>query len=167
MISSSSYAAEMEVWNGETVLADPVPYASVSPDYGVGSSNIAIFGPVASKLPYGTNYVYWRNGQYEYCLAYSPDLEFDGSRFTSPEVTILTYTTSTGYNSQATFEVSQDTNFVLSPGSYLVWSDLGDYPTLYERGGEDYAKLACVILCSFALYYLWHHMWSDIRQRYI
>jgi hypothetical protein len=142
--------------------------ANISPSYGVGTSNISIFGPIASKLPYGVHYVYWREGQYEYCLAYSADLVLTGSRFRAASATVVTYTTSTGsYQSQATFTTASDTNFSLDAGNYLVWSDLGDYPTLYERGGEDYAKTACIILASFGLYYLFHHLWADIRQRYL
>lgn len=167
MISSAS-ASQWEVYDGEQAVLDGIePYASIATDYGVGTSNIQIFAPVASKLPYGTNYVYWRAGQYQYCLAYSADMELSGSTFTAPEVTIITYTTSTGYNSQATFTADTDSNFTLNAGNYLVWSDLGDYPILYERGEVDYAKTACIILCSFGLYYLFHHMWADIRQRYL
>lgn len=168
MSFSSSYAAENEVYNGEQEVLDGIePYASIAEDYGVGTSNTAIFGPVASKLPYGTNYVYWRNSQYQYCFAYSADLQLSGTTFSAPDAVVVTYTTSTGYNSQATFTTASESNFILNAGNYLVWSDLGDYPILYERGEVDYAKTACIILCSFGLYYLFHHMWADIRQRYL
>ena len=144
-----------------------VPAANISSSYGVGTSNITIFGPVASKLPYGTHYVYWREDQYTYCFAYSSTISFENGRFSGQDVTVITYETYNSYNSQATFTTAQESSFSLSPGNYLVWSDLGNYPTLYERGGEDYAKTACIILASFGLYYLFHHMWADIRQRYI
>ena len=144
-----------------------VPTSNINSSYGVGTSNISIFGPIASKLPYGTHYVYWREGQYTYCFAYSGTISFENGRFFGQDVTVITYETNNSYNSQATFTTAQESNFTLSPGNYLVWSDLGNYPTLYERGGEDYAKTACIILASFGLYYLWHHMWADIRQRYI
>lgn len=116
---------------------------AVPSDFGVGTSNINIFGPVVSKLPYGTHYVYWREGQYEYRLAYGESLEYDGSRFLGDSVEVVTYRTNTGYGSQATFVYSAESNFTLSPGSYLVWSDLGHYPTLYERGVQDYVETAC------------------------
>lgn len=142
--------------------------AQIDADYGVGTSNINLFGPIASKLPYGTHYVYWREGQYVYCLAHSDTMELNGSRFTADQATIVRYTTYSGYGgAQANLTSSTERNFSLDAGNYLVWSDLGDYPTLYERGAVDYAQTACVILCSFALYYLFHHLWSDIRQRYL
>ncbi len=160
------YVAQEGELNGDFALV-AVPMASIDASYGVGTSNIAIFGPVAAKLPYGTHYVYWREGQYTYKFAYSASLALSGSRFTGSDVAVLTYQTYNSYNSQATFVRSSEASFSLDAGNYLVWSDLGDYPTLYERGGEDYAKTACIILASFGLYYLFHHMWADIRQRYI
>ena len=141
--------------------------ANISTSYGVGTSNISIFGPIASKLPYGVSYVYWRDSQYEYCLAYSDSLVLNGTRFSADTATVVRYNTYSGYETQATFTVSTDANFFLDARNYLVWSDLGDYPTLYERGTEDYAKTACVILASFGLYYLFERLWHSIRQRYL
>lgn len=152
---------------GEEDAAAVMPYAAISPSYSVGTSNIQIFAGVAQKLSYGQHYVYWRESQYVYRLAYGQTLTFNGSTFTGSDIRIVSYNTYTSSGSQTTFTVTVDTAFTLSPGSYLVWSDLGDYPCLYDRRGVDYAKTACVILCSIVLYYLFHHMWSDIRQRYL
>lgn len=144
-----------------------VPLADIDSGYGVGTSNVSIFERIAQKLPYGTHYVYFRQSQYEYVLAYSPDLILQGTAFSAPSVTLLTYSTASGYTSQASFVESTDTSFWLEAGEYLVYSDLGNYPTLYERGGEDYAKTACIILCSFGLFYLMLNVRNSIRQRYI
>lgn len=157
---------EFEGVSDGDVVTVVVPYASISSSYGIGTSNISIFGPIASKLPYGVHYVYYREGQYDYCLAYSSDLVYENGRFTADSATVVTYSTYTSGGGQAHFTVSEERNFSLSPGNYLVWSDLGDYPTLYERGGEDYAKTACVILASFGIYYLFERLWHSIRQRY-
>ncbi len=152
--------------NGEPVTV-VLSAANISTSYGVGTSNISIFGPIASKLPYGVSYVYWRDSQYEYCLAYSDSLVLNGTRFSADTATVVRYNTNSGYQTQATFTVSTDANFFLDARNYLVWSDLGDYPTLYERGTEEYAKTACVILASFGLYYLFERLWHSIRQRYL
>lgn len=151
----------------EVLLADIEPLADISPGYGVGTTNLSIFQGVAKKLPYGVHYVYYRESQYEYCLAYSRDLSLAGSRFTAPTATVVTYYTYTGGNSQPSYSVVEQSGFSLSASSYLVWSDLGDYPSLYERGPEDYAKLACVMLAAMQLFYLWRSLYSSIRQRYI
>lgn len=139
--------------------------ASINNSYGVGTSNISIFGPIASKLPYGVHYVYWRESQYVYKLAYSADLIFEGGRFSADQVTVISYTSSSGYQSQATFTTNTESSFRLDPDDYLVWSDLGDYPTLYERGVVDYAQLSCVILASFGLFALWDRLVACCRGR--
>lgn len=144
---------------------DILPIAEITEGYGVGTSNINIFGPIASKLPYGVHYVYWRESQYVYCLAYGEDLIYENGSFSAEEVTVISYTTSSGYNSQATFDSGSETDFSLDPDNYLVWSDLGDYPTLYERGEVDYAQLACVILASFGLFMLFDRLVSCCRRR--
>ena len=162
-----SFAAAAGEGNDEEILSPLGLAASIDPGYGVGTSNTAIFSGIAQKLPYGCHYVYWRSGQYVYSLAYSEALALSGSRFSADTVTVVSYQTSSGYNSQATFTVSEESDFTLSAGNYLVWSDLGSYPQLYSREGVDYAKTACIILCSFGLYYLFHHLWADIRQRYL
>lgn len=150
-----------------TVLADAEPFASTTAGYGVGTSNVSIFERVAQKLPYGTHYVYWRDSQYEYRLAYSADLTLSGTTFRAPSATVVSYTTNSGYNEQPTWDEWTESNLTVNAGNLLVYSDLGNYPTLYERGVVDYAKTACVILCSFALYYLFHHMWHATRQRFV
>lgn len=174
-------ATDYQVWNGEgevyvmeedtaavmALVGDVgiAPLAAITSNYGVGTSNINIFGPVASKLPYGVHYVYWRDGQYTYRLAYGDDLVLSGSRFTAPEVTVVTYQTNTGTSTQAYFTSVYESNFSLSAGSYLVWSDLGDYPTLYEREVRDYAETACIILCSFGVFYLMRRIWLGFCGR--
>lgn len=141
-----------------------LPAAEITDGYGVGTSNINIFGPIASKLPYGVHYVYWRESQYVYRLAYSDELIYENGEFSADEVTVISYTTSSGYQSQATFSTGTETDFSLDPESYLVWSDLGDYPTLYERGEVDYAQLTCIILASFGLFMLFERLVASCRH---
>lgn len=164
---------EEKVVTGEEVVEyvseDDVAFLSagnISPNYGVGSTNVAIFEGVVSKLPYGVHYVYWRDGQYNYRVAYSRDMVFTGSRFSAPQATIVTYYTYSGTGSQSTFTTTQDSNFSLQAGNYLVWSDLGDYPQLEAgKGVRDYVQTACVILVSFGLFSLFRGLWRSIRGR--
>lgn len=151
----------------EAVSAVPMPLAAISPTYSVGTTNINLFSGVVHKLPYGVHYVYWRESQYVYTIAYGRALELSGSVFKGSDITLVSYNTYTGGSSQSTWTRSMQGSFTLSVGNYLVWSDLGDYPQLVERRTGDYAQTCCVILCSFALYYLFHHLWADIRQRYL
>ena len=128
--------------DGESVVV-AVPYADISPSYGVGTTYVDIFAGLAAKLDYGVHYVYYRESQYEYCFAYSAEMLLDGTVFTAPSVSLVTYDTRRGtYQDQPTYTVSTQSNFRLDTDNYLVWSDLGDYPELYDREVRDYAQLA-------------------------
>lgn len=128
--------------------------AEISDEYSVGTSNNTIFAGVAEKLPFGTHYVYWRESQYVYAMAYGSDLVYDAGTFTGSSVDIVRYTTSSGYQTAPVYDVGTETDFQLSTANRLVYSDLGHYPDLIERGGVTYAVLACFMLGSFAVWAL-------------
>lgn len=135
-------------------LSEVSPLASIDDSYGVGTSNVSIFSGIVRKLPLTVNYVYWRESQYDYCLAYGSGLVLDGTDFTSDVVDVVTYTTSTGYQSQASFTLSTDSNFTLDASDHLVWSNLGHYPAL-EDGRDTVAQtvaISCVI--AFGLFFV-------------
>ena len=134
---------------------------SIDSGYGVGTSNLTLFEGVAGKLSRGEHYVYWRENQYSFVFAYSDNLTLSDGIFSAETVTVVTYTTSSTYSGQATYTVSTEEAFVLDPGDYLVYSDLGNYPQLCgaEKEVKDYVQTVCVILCSFGL------MWVFMRCR--
>lgn len=132
---------------------DAVMATSIAPDYGVGTSNTAIFAGLARKLPYGVNYVYWREGRNTYVFAYGRDLELVGSTFRADSVDIVTYDTNSGYDRQASYVYSSQSNFSLSAHDYLVWSNLGHYPTL-EDGRDTVAETTLFVLVGYGIYYL-------------
>lgn len=131
----------------------PALASSINPDFGVGTSNTAIFAGVARKLPFGVNYLYWRESRYEYCFAYSADLVLSGNTFRSDSIDIITYNTNSTYSEQATFTTSHVSNFSLSADSYLVWSNLGDYPSL-EDGRDIFAETTLFVLAGYGIFYL-------------
>lgn len=138
---------------------------SITTNYGVGTSNINIFGPVAQKLPIGYHYVYWREGQYVYKMAYGKGLSFDGSRFVGDGLEVVTYQTYSGSGSgQASFLVSGEDSFSLSPGNYLVWSDLGHYPDFSERGVKSYVQTAVYFLFVCFAFYLFQRVLHGWRR---
>ena len=92
------------------LLISSVSAYSIDPEYAVGSSNLTIFQGVAESLPYGVHYVYWRNGRYEYCMAYSNTLSVSGSYFTGSDCTVITYYTYSGGGTQATWPRSGEEN---------------------------------------------------------
>lgn len=139
-----------------------VPYAAVTPSYGVGTSNLELFRGVVQKLPYGDHYVYYRESQFDYVLAHSPNLEFVGGSFQSPDIIYVRYNTYYTSGGQPTYRITSGSNFSLSPSSYLVYSDLGDYPSLV---GKDvyYAEALCVGLGVLTLLYFLGRIRSSLR----
>lgn len=127
--------------------------SSIDPELGVGTSNTAIFSGLARKLPFGVNYVYWRAGQYEYVFAYGRDLELSGTTFRANRIDTVTYNTRPGYDRQASFVHGSERNFSLSANDYLVWSNLGHYPTL-EDGRDILAETTLFVLVGYGIFYL-------------
>lgn len=168
LLSTSAAAYENEIYSFEGVVSedvydesldleylpeDAVMATSIAPDYGVGTSNTAIFAGLARKLPYGVNYVYWREGRYTYVFAYGRDLELVGTTFRASSVDIITYDTNSGYDRQASYVHGSQSNFSLSAHDYLVWSNLGHYPTL-EDGRDIVAQTMLFVVVGYGIYYL-------------
>lgn len=137
----------------EYLPENAVMVTSIAPDYGVGTSNTAIFAGLARKLPYGVNYVYWREGRNTYVFAYGRDLELVGTTFRADSVDTVTYDTNSGYDRQASFVHSSQSNFSLSANDYLVWSNLGHYPTL-EDGRDTVAQTTLFVIVGYGIFYL-------------
>lgn len=160
-IEASLYDLEAQVNDLEdeiSLLSDEVSTLSdynAAGDYNLGTTNQAIFSGLVSKVPFGQNYVYWRDGQYSYKFAYG-DLTLEGSEFVSDGiVTICSYDTSgSSYNNYYTWSVFTDSNFSLSAGDRLVYSDLGDYPALGEREVQKYAAVTAYVLFGAVLFIL-------------
>lgn len=168
LLSTSAVAYENDVYSFEEVVSSDVydesvdleyfPEASVmdasiAPDFGVGTSNTAIFAGLARKLPYGVNYVYWREGRYTYVFAYGRDLVLSGATFSADSVDTVTYNTNTGYDLQASYVHGSVSNFSLSANDYLVWSNLGHYPTL-EDGRDTVAQTTLFVVVGYGIFYL-------------
>lgn len=148
--------------NDVTALQDEVSLLSsydASNDYNLGTTNQAIFAGLANKVPFGQHYVFWRDGQYSYKFAYG-DLSLDGIVFSgSGAVTICDYSyTGSSYNNYYTYTVSTDNSFSLSAGQMLVYSDLGNYPEIGERGLLIYGKVTAVLLSGAVLWYLFERL---------
>lgn len=137
----------------ESLPQDAVLASSIPPDYGVGTSNTAIFAGLARKLPYGVNYVYWREDRYTYVFAYGRDLQLVGTTFRADSVDTVTYNTNTGYDRQASYVHGSESNFSLPAHDYLVWSNLGHYPTL-EDGRDTIAETTLFVLVGYGIFYL-------------
>lgn len=129
-------------------LPEAAPLAAVNDSFGVGTSYVSIFSGIARKLPPDVNYVYWREGRYDYCFAYGRDIVLDGSVFSAASsVVVVSYSTNSSYSEQPVFSVGSDSSFRLNASNYLVYSNLGDYPCL-DDGRDSVAQIismSCVV----------------------
>lgn len=106
-------------------------------------------GVVAGKMP-ADSYVFFRGGQYNYTLIVSDNLKHEDGRFVADTFTRFTWTVSSGYNTVPTYDVSIGSAFSLNSGSTMVYSNLGDYPSL-EDGGVIYGQITAVLLAVLLL----------------
>lgn len=99
------------------------------------------FRDLAASLPLGSHYVFYRADRYRYDLAYSKSLTLSGSTWSSPEVQIVRYDT---YNSDNTLTRYSESSFSVGAGSAMVYSDLGEYPRLFE--GVSHREITALLL---------------------
>lgn len=106
-------------------------------------------GVVAGKMP-GDSYVFFRGGQYNYTLIVSDNLKHEGGQFVADTFTRYTWTVNSGYNTVPTYGVTIGSAFSLNSGSTMVYSNLGDFPSL-EDGGVIYGQITAVLLAVLLL----------------
>lgn len=157
--STDTVGQEEVVLSAESVedIAATVAEYDAAEGYNLGTSYLTIFQGMAYKVPFNQHYVYWRNGQYEYCFAYG-DIAYDGT-FTSTEpVTVVSYATTGNYNGTYTWTTSSDSAFSLSVSDQLVYSDLGDFPDLINRKEQKLNATSCYMLVAVALWALFSNL---------
>lgn len=97
----------------------------------ISTSMLEYFSDILVKVSPLKNYVLLRSSQYVYIL-YVGEFSWDGSSFSCASSDAYTITTNSGYNSHYTFNVSTLSDLVIVPGDYLVYSDLGHFPSLRD-----------------------------------
>lgn len=133
------------------LLSKKVFAAEVYPDGNISSSYTTYFQDILNGLPADTTYVYYRSGQYTYAMVVG-NLALSNNVISSSEpVTIYEISTNSGssYNSVYRYYVRSESNFSLNIGSSLVYTNLGDYPVLEERGDifESALLFIFIIFC--------------------
>jgi hypothetical protein len=133
--------------------------SAVVSDYNLGTNNLAIFEGLVEKVPFGHHYVYWRDSDYRYCFAVG-SLTVSNSIFSSSEpVTVYTYERhySSG-DSYYTWSVRTDDAFSLSCGSRLVYSDIGDYPSIAGKEVSKYDAVTAYCAVGVVLFALFDRL---------
>lgn len=128
-------------------------FAYTSYDQGnMSTTYISYFDDIVDGLPINYNYVATRSSQYDYILHASDTLKFADGVFTSENGTTYKITTSSGYNSTYSYKVLTEYNFTLDTNDQMVYSNIGDYPRLDERGSlYEYALIVTAIICCICL----------------
>lgn len=127
---------------------------SVYTEGNMSTTYITYFKDIVAGIKPNDKYIAYRSGQYSYTLAVG-DLSIENDNVTSTGTTTLYVyeTSSSGYNSIYTYNVSEVTDFSLSVADTIVYSNLGGFPLLEERGVTyEYATLyiTCIIgICLF------------------
>lgn len=123
----------------------------------------------ASRVPIslGHEYVFFRDSQYGYTLV-SGDLSYsngvftlagEGKQYNFDAVTGSSYGSVTYY----TYSTSDITNFTLNTNNRLVYSSLGDFPTLHERG-IMYEEVTLFILCVGFVCYIVRSLFAFVLR---
>lgn len=111
----------------------------------ISTSNLTYFEDIISKVSILKDYVLIRNGQYEYSLIVG-DLEYSNNKFTANgSCDVYKLNTGSNYNSYYTYSKTTDSSAVINTNSILVYSNLGDFPELENRG-DKFEILQTVII---------------------
>lgn len=147
-----------------------IPCAAASLYQGTISSTYVEYAKnILAKCPPFEDYVFFRSGQYVYTLVCG-DLELSGDTFTGTgnldQYVITYYSGNSGYSGTSYYTVSGSaiSTFSLDTGSELVYSSLGSYPSLIERG--DFVEtLTLLLLVIIALCLLIRPIYSFVLRR--
>lgn len=118
----------------------------------VSATYLTLFEQILNKN-YHDDYIIFRSGQYSYSMLVG-DIELNGSTFTSDSVKEYTYKSSTtqGYNQQYEFHTLDNQKLNMNVGNYIIYSNLGDYPTVIDKGDNlIYGTFLLFAIC-FVMY---------------
>ena len=152
-VASGSDASGSNADYGIMLLSDHDPYDNGS----ISTSVVTYMSDVIPKLG-NVHYVLFRNGQYDYRLYYSKNLEYDGnSGFSASEAQYIAYD-----SRYYTWSSGLERDFGLRPGSVMVYSDLGPYPML--SSGETSTWLLVALGAVYFLFVLFRSFFSPPKM---
>lgn len=122
----------------------------------LSSTYVSYFRDILSGVNLTDHYVAFRSGQYDYTMI-TGDISFDEQTqvFTLNGVgKEYVFTTSgSSYNSSYDYNYREIDNFSLVNDSDIIYSDLGSFPQLMDRGSK-YEILTTITLCIMCLYFV-------------
>lgn len=145
-VATDSEATPSTASQADRVAIAPMSSYGSPYDGSISSSVLTYFKGMVEKLPPDVHYVLFRSSQYEYRLVYGSGLELSGNRFSGSGMKYITYETR-----YSTMSNGNEGNFSLTVGSYLVYSDLGDYYPVLVEGVKSYEFKALLFVAVVAL----------------
>lgn len=137
---------------GIVCVGTPPALAYSSYDDGnISTSVLAYYEDMQNNIGIDENYVISRVGQYDYIMAVG-DLKFENGSFNCSNARIYEISTGSGYNSTYVFDVRNESQFNLSVGDNIVYSNLGDYPDIIQKGViYDYLQTFTLLIIGICM----------------
>ena len=105
-------------------------------DGNIGTTQLQYFRDIVSNLGINDSYVAARTDRYTYQL-FAGDIKYSNGQFTGSQqgsvITVYSINTDSNSFGSYTYHITTDNNFIFNASNYLVYSNLGDYPSLEER----------------------------------
>ena len=122
-----------------------------SPNDGtISTTYLQYFKDMLVKLPYDTQYVFFRVNDYEYRMVYGDAINLSGNVFSGDDLSYIRYYRTNNY-SVWKLESGYEGSFRLTTNGYLVYSNVGDlYPSM-NGGVYTYAFYACLFVLVLTL----------------
>lgn len=109
---------------------------------------IQYYKDIISGLPITKNYVVFRSGQNEYNMVVGDIVENNGLFTSDSECEVYTFSQrDSSYNGYYQYHTSTIDSFVLDSEDKIVYSDVGGYPELVERGAKFEILSVVLIVC--------------------
>lgn len=119
----------------------------------LSSTYTTYFKDIIAGAKFTDNYVAFRSGQYSYSMVVG-ELEYKNGAISlvgSGKEYKYSATTS-GYNQQYKYTVSNLSNFSVDCGDYIIYSDVGDFPQLVERGAKyEMLQTLLIWICCLSI----------------
>lgn len=114
------------------------------------ASLLTYFQSFFPKIPWGSHYVCFRGGQYDYYLYFGPGLSYENAVFTGDGLECLYIDTDNDYRSGYQLYYSSGNSLNLSVNDNIVFSDLGYYPSL-DNSSSSHLQIILFVLILFGL----------------
>lgn len=133
------------------MVSPMVTHAAEPYEGSISSSYLDYARDLLPKVGLEEDYVFYRSGQYDYMFVHG-DIDCSGGRF-SGDVHYHEFNTGSGYNSSPTMVSDSMNGWSLDTQNRIVYSSLGDFPTIEERGAQHETiqtiLIVIIALCVF------------------